>query len=284
MKTIVVTGTSSGIGFAVAKHALAEGAQVFGTVRTQADADRLSGELGPGYTALICDVRDDAAIARAAVAVRTALAGQRLGGLVNNAAAAIPGPLLLQPVEELRTQIETDLLGPMIVTKAFGPLLGADPALSGPPGRIVNMSSIGGKLRQPFISAYIASKHGIEGWTGTLRRGLKIYGIHVTAVGPGVVDTPIWDKVNSYFGRYDGTPYEDAFNTGVRIMVEAGKKHGMTADAVAETVWTALTAPHPKLRYAPASHPVLEQGVLMAMPQRVIDWGLGFIGLTRKRP
>jgi len=283
MITIVVTGTSSGIGLAIAKRGIERGARVFGTVRSEADAVRVSGELGPGYTALICDVRDDAAVARAADTVRAALDGQRLSGLVNNAAAALPGPLLLQPIEEIRTQIETDLLGPMIVTRAFGPLLGADPTLSGPPGRIVNMSSIGGKLRQPFISAYIASKHGIEGWTGTLRRELQIYGIHVAAVGPGLVDTPIWDKVNSFFGRYDGTPYEEAFNNGVRIIVEAGKKHGMTAEGVADTVWTALTEPHPKLRYAPASHPILEQGVLMAMPQRAIDWGLGFIGLRRKR-
>ncbi len=283
MQSFVVTGTSSGIGQAFARLATARGAKVFGSVRTQADADRLAGELGPNYIPLIFDVRDADAVGRAAQSVRGALSGQRLSGLVNNAGMAIPAPLLFQPLDEIRAQIETDLLSLFIVSKAFLPLLGADPALTGDPGRIVNMSSIGGKLRQPFATAYIASKHGIEGFTGALRRELQVFGIHVAAIGPGVVDTPIWDKVASQRGRYDGTPYEEPFNKGVDVMVEAGKKHGLKSEALAEVIWKALTDPHPRLRYAPASHPILEQGVLMAMPQRVIDWSLArFIGFKRK--
>ena len=280
----MITGTSSGIGHATAKLAVERGARVFGSVRTAADAGRLRTELGPSFTPLIFDVRDAEAVGRAAAEVRAALGGQRLTGLVNNVGIAIPGPLMLQPLEEIREQLDTDLLSLFIVSKAFGPLLGVDPSLSGAPGRIVNMSSIGGKLRQPFATAYIASKHGIEGFTGALRRELKVYGIHVTAVAPGVVDTPIWDKVQALLGRYDGTEYEESFNNGVKIMVAAGKDHGSKPEEIAETVWKALTDPHPRLRYAPASHPILEQGVLMALPQRAIDWGLGFIGLRRKQP
>jgi len=281
MVSLVVTGTSSGIGLAVARLATSRGARVFGTLRSEADAARVSAELGPAFTPLICDVRDAEAVGRSAATVRQSLGGQRLTGLVNNAAIAVPGPLLLQDWEEIRAQIETDLLAPFLVSKTFLPLLGADSALSGPPGRIVNMSSIGGKLRQPFATAYIASKHGIEGFTGALRRELQPFGIHVAAVAPGVVDTPIWDKVRARLGRFDGTAYEDSYNKGVRIMVAAGKDHGLKPEAVAEVVWKALTDPHPRLRYAPASHPILEQGVIMAMPQRVIDWSLGLIGLRR---
>jgi NAD(P)-dependent dehydrogenase (short-subunit alcohol dehydrogenase family) len=281
--SFVVTGTSSGIGYAFTRLACGRGAQIFGTVRGQGDADRLAGELGPNLHPLICDVRDENAVTIVAKQVRAALGGKRLAGLVNNAAMAIPGPLMLQPLEELRAQLETDLFGLFIVTKAFGPLLGTDPNLQGPPGRIVNMSSIGGKLRQPFATAYIASKHGVEGFTGALRRELKIYGIHVCAVAPGVADTPIWDKVQKLKGRYDGTPYEESFNNGIEIMVAAGKQHGISADAVAEVIWEALTSEHPKLRYRPASHPILEHGVLMALPKRVIDWSLGhLVGLRRK--
>ncbi len=283
--TFVVTGTSSGIGNAFARFATTRGAEVYGTVRKQSDADRLAVELGPRFHPLICDVRDESAVAAAAAKVRTALDGRRLSGLVNNAAMALPGPLMLQSLDELRAQVETDLFGLFIVTKAFGPLLGVDPALAGPPGRIVNMSSIGGKLRQPFATAYIASKHGVEGFTGALRRELKVYGIHVSAVAPGVADTPIWDKAQALKGRYDGTPYEEPFNKGVEVMVTAGKQHGISADRVAEVIWEALTSPHPKVRYRPASHPLLEHGILMALPQRAIDWGLArFIGLKRKAP
>jgi NAD(P)-dependent dehydrogenase (short-subunit alcohol dehydrogenase family) len=284
-RTFVVTGTSSGIGYAFARLATGRNVQVFGTVRSQDDAVRLAGELGPNFHPLICDVRDENAVAAAAEQVRAALGGRRLSGLVNNAAIAVPGPMMLQPLEELRAQIETDLLGLFIVTKAFGPLLGVDQGLEGPPGRIVNMSSIGGKLRQPFATAYIASKHGVEGFTGALRRELQVYGIHVSAVAPGVADTPIWDKAQALKGRYDGTAYEEPFNKGVTVMVEAGKQHGISADAVAEVIWQALTERHPKRRYRPASHPILEHGVLMALPKRAIDWGLArFIGLNRKAP
>ncbi|MDB5506670.1 MAG: oxidoreductase [Devosia sp.] len=283
--TFVVTGTSSGIGYAIARLATEHGAQVFGTVRSNADANRVAEDLGANFHPLICDVRDEIAVAVMAQRVRAALGGKRLSGLVNNAAVAVPGPVMLQPLDELRSQIETDLVGLFIVTKAFGPLLGVDPNLVGPPGRIVNMSSIGGKLRQPFAAAYIASKHGVEGFTGALRRELKIYGIHVSAVAPGVVDTPIWDKVQKLKGRYDDTPYEEPFNRGVAVMVVAGKQHGLSTAAVARVIWQALTEKHPKLRYRPASHPILEHGVLMALPQKVIDRGLGrFIGLNRKVP
>ncbi len=279
----VVTGTSSGIGYALSRLAIGNGAHIFGIVRSQDDAGRVTRELGPRFHGIVCDVRDERAIAVAAKQVRAALGSRRLSGLVNNAAIAIPGPLMLQPLEELRAQVETDLFALFIVTKAFGPLLGVDPSLAGEPGRIVNMSSIGGKLRQPFATAYIASKHGVEGFTGALRRELKVYGIHVCAVAPGVVDTPVWDKVAALKGRYDGTIYEEPFNKGVAVMVDAGKNHGSSPEAIAEVIWRALTEPRPKLRYRPASHPVLEHGVLMALPKRAIDWGLGrFIGLRRK--
>ena len=282
-QAFVVTGTSSGIGYALARLAVNNDAQVFGTVRSREDADRLVAELGSRFQPLICDVRDEDGVAAAAQTVRAALEGRRLAGLVNNAAVAMPGPFMLQPLAELRAQLETDLLGPFIVTKAFGPLLGVDPALTGPPGRIVNMSSIGGKLRQPFATGYIASKHGVEGFTGALRRELKVYGIHVSAVAPGVVDTPIWDKVQAFKGRYDGTPYEEPFNKGVETMVQAGKAHGATPDDISKVIWRALTEARPKFRYRPASHPILEHGVLMALPQRAIDWGLArFVGLNRK--
>jgi NAD(P)-dependent dehydrogenase (short-subunit alcohol dehydrogenase family) len=281
--TFMVTGTSSGIGHAFSKLAVGRGARVFGTVRNQEDAAQVADELGPRYCPLICDVRDEKAVADAAEQIRSLLDGKRLSGLVNNAAVAIPGPLMLQPLEELRAQLETDLVSLFIVTKALGPLLGVDPGLIGPPGRIVNMSSIGGKLRQPFATAYIASKHGVEGFTGALRRELQVYGIHVSAVAPGLVSTQVWDKVAKLKGRYDGTAYEEPFNKGIATMVEGGTRHGISPDAIAKVIWQAMTDPHPKLRYRPSNYPILEHGALMALPKRAIDWALARgIGLRRR--
>jgi NAD(P)-dependent dehydrogenase (short-subunit alcohol dehydrogenase family) len=269
--TLVVTGVSTGIGHATVRHAIDRGAQVFGSVRDPADAARLTAEFGPLFTPLVFDIRDEAAVASAAERVRTALGEATLAGLVNNAAQAIPGPVLFQPMSEIRAQIEIDLIGQIIVTRAFAPLLGADRARTGPPGRIVMVSSIGGTLGQPFLSGYIASKHGLEGFSETLRRELALFGIDVVIVGPAPVDTPIWDKGETYLGRYAGTPYADAFDRGVRLMVEQGRRHSLAPEAVAATIWTALTAEHPRARYAPSQHPILEQGLARLLPRRVLD-------------
>lgn len=282
MRSVVVTGVSSGIGHEAAKLALERGVRVFGSVRRQRDADRLSAEWGDAFTPLLFDVRDEPAIVEAAARVREALGGETLGGLVNNVGVAIPGPLLLQPISEVREQIDTNLLGAMMVTKAFGPLLGADRSLRGPAGRIVNVTSIGGKLGQPFGTAYIATKHGLEGFSDSLRRELMPFAIEVSVVAPGVVNTPLWDKVERRLGRFEGTIYGDIFDRGIRFMVGAGRQHGQDPEEVAEAVWRALTAKRPKPRYAPAEHPVLEQGLLRVAPRRLIDWTMARILRVRR--
>ena len=275
--SVVITGVSSGIGRETARHAIGRGARVFGTVRTQRDAAALSAELGEHFTPLLVEIRDEATVIAGAERVRAALAGHRLSGLVNNAAVAIPGPVLFQPLSEIREQIETDLIGTIVVTRAFAPLLGADRTLSGPPGRIVMVSSIGGQLGQPFLSGYIAAKHGIEGFSETLRRELQLFGIDVIIVGRAPVDTPIWDKGAAQIGRYADTPYGEAFDRGVSIMVEQGHRHSLAPARVAGTIWTALTARSPNARYAPAQHPVLEQGLSRLLPRRWLDRLFGLV-------
>jgi len=274
MRSVVITGTSSGIGLATAKLAVRNGARVFGSVRRAEDAARLEAELGERFVPLLFDVRDEAAVSAEAERVRTMLAGETLSGLVNNAGTGIAGPVLHQPAEEIREQIETNLLSLFWVTRAFAPLLGADRALKGPPGRIVNMSSIGGKIGQPFGAAYVASKHGIEGFAEALRREMALYDIKVVIMGPALVDTPIWDKLATAIGRYAQTDYAAAFDRGVGMMVDNGHRSGLPPERVAEAVWHALTTPHPRLRYSPARHPLIEQLGARGLPKRVLDWGM----------
>src|SRR3954447_16532599 len=170
MQSVVITGASTGIGWATARLLLDRGFRVFGSVRKQADADRLRGELGDNFTPLLFDVTDEAAVLAAAREVRTALNGEKLAGLVNNAGIAVAGPVLGLSADEFRRQMDVNVIGPIIATQAFGPLLGADPSLSGPPGRIVMISSVARKRGAPFTSAYAASKHAIEGFSESLRR------------------------------------------------------------------------------------------------------------------
>ncbi len=133
MRSVVITGTSSGIGWGTAKILIAHGFRVFGSVRKTSDAERLAAEFGERFVPLLFDVTDEAAVKAAAADVRSALAGQRLTGLVNNEGVAVAGPLLELPTEEFRRQIDINLIGVVITTKAFAPLIGTDPQLTGPP-------------------------------------------------------------------------------------------------------------------------------------------------------
>ena len=187
MRSVVVTGASTGIGWATAKLLLDKGFRVFGSVRKQADADRLKGEFGANFTPLIFDVTDEPAVLAAAREVRSALNGETLAGLVNNAGIAVAGPVLELAADEFRRQMDVNFIGPVIATQAFGPLLGSDPALKGPKGRIVMISSVSGKSGSPMTSAYAASKHAIEGLSESLRRELMLFGIDVIVVAPGAV-------------------------------------------------------------------------------------------------
>jgi NAD(P)-dependent dehydrogenase (short-subunit alcohol dehydrogenase family) len=205
MRSVVVTGTSTGIGWGTAKVLIARGFRVFGSVRKKVDAERLAAEFGPAFVPLVFDVTDEDAVGLAAARVGDVLAGEKLFGLVNNAGIAVAGPLLELPLGDFRQQIDTNLIGVVIATKAFGPLLGTDRTLKGPPGRIVNISSVGGKNAMPFLAPYAASKFALEGLSEGLRRELLAFGIDVIVVAPGAVATPIWAKAE----QVDVTPYLD---------------------------------------------------------------------------
>ena len=201
MHSVVVTGSSTGIGWGTAKVLIAHGFRVFGSVRKTADAERLAAEFGDRFVPLLFDVTDQAAVKAAAAQVRAALAGEKLAGLVNNAGVAVAGPLLELPIEEFRHQIDVNLTGVVIATQAFTPLVGTDRTLKGDPGRIVNISSVGGKNAVPFLAPYAASKFALEGLSESLRRELLPFGIDVIIVAPCAVATPIWNKARQSTSR-----------------------------------------------------------------------------------
>src|ERR1700679_3236501 len=151
MKSVVVTGSSTGIGWGAAKVLIEHGFRVFGSVRKEADGARLKKEFGDSFVPLLFDVTATAAVNAAAEQVAAALGGETLAGLVNNAGIAIAGPLLYLKIDELRHQLEVNVIGQLIVTQAFAPLLGADTTRKGEPGRIVMISSVGGKNANPFM-------------------------------------------------------------------------------------------------------------------------------------
>jgi NAD(P)-dependent dehydrogenase (short-subunit alcohol dehydrogenase family) len=224
-RSLVITGVSTGIGHAVAKSATAQGWQVFGSVRTEIDAERLTEEFGAAFTPLLFDVRDETALAAAAKAIHAALGSRTLHGLVNNAGIGFEGPVLHQPLDEFRAVIDTKVFGTLMDSRAFAPLLGADQTLTGKKGRIVNITSIAGKIGPPFAGAYGASKFALS---EVMRRELHLYGIGVVMVAPATVDTLIWNEPESAIGRYRTTDYDDAFDKGVRAIVDAGHRHSLS--------------------------------------------------------
>src|SRR6266436_4680728 len=248
MQSVVITGASTGIGWATAKLLLDRGFRVFGSVRKQADADRLKSEFGANFTPLVFDVTDEAAVLAAAREVRAALSGETLAGLVNNAGIALAGPVLEFSVDDFRRQMDVNVIGPIIATQAFGPLLGSDPSLKGPRGRIVMVSSVAGKNGNPLTSAYSASKHAIEGLSESLRRELMLFGIDVIIVAPGPVKTPIWAKAEEVdISRYKNSPFLPALER-IRKFVALLGESGLPAEKIGELVHHALTAPKPRVR------------------------------------
>lgn len=271
--SVVITGVSTGIGYATTKLFIANGIRVFGSVRTETDANRLSKELGDNFIPLIFDVTDNQAVQDAALKTREILNGNTLQGLINNAGIAVSGALLYLPISEFKKQLDTNLTGQLQVIQAFTPLLGADKTLKGNPGKIINISSVSGKNAFPFLSAYAVSKHGLEALSEGLRRELMIFGIDVIIVGPGMIRTPIWDKARNQTmpPELANSVYKESAKK-CKDFILAEEKNGLPAEDVAKLLLNILESPHPKVRYSPIPRKFISWIIPNLMPKRWLDW------------
>lgn len=242
----------------------------------------MSAAFKSGVTPLVFDVRDEEAISAAADIVRAALNGRTLAGLVNNAGIAVYGPMRYLSAADFQDQFDVNLFGVFKVTKAFLPMLGADPATQGKPGRIVMMSSVAGKVATPFLSPYCASKHALEGLSTSLRRELLPHGIDVIVVGPGVIATPIWDKADQTdMSRFENTEYGDVLKRMRRGFTNLGRE-GVPPSKVGQAIVNILTTARPKTRYAVAGG---IHWLARLLPARLVDRLIAKrLGLTVKAP
>ena len=245
--SVVITGASTGIGEACALQLHRLGFRVFAGVRNPEDGERLRAAASDRLVPLRIDVTDAASISAAVAEVSRTLGEKPLGGLVNNAGIAVAAPVEFLPLDALRQQLEVNVVGQVAVTQAFLPLLRQGR------GRIVNMSSVSGRIVSPFVGAYGASKFALEALTDALRVELRPWGIRVALVEPGVIKTPIWEKslaaaerllaemppeAHELYGRAI-----DALRTGVLGL------DGLPPERVANAVTHALTARRPRVRY-----------------------------------
>lgn len=271
MKTVVITGASTGIGRAAAEYFAKKGWQVFAGVRKEADGAALK-QANDRITPILLDVTKPDQVDAAVEMVREALGGQKLAGLVNNAGIANMGPLALQPLDQFEAHFKVNVFGLLRASQAFVPLLGIDESLAGAPGRIVNITSVGGRLAAPFLGAYTATKHAVESMTDSLRRELVIFGIDAIAIGPGSVKTPIWDKAEqaNSSNPYANSPWSDAIETFEEVMLEGGRT-GLDPEVIARTIEKALTARKPKARYAPVPDKLTNFTIPVLLPKRMVD-------------
>jgi len=275
MKYVVITGASTGIGYAAAQELIQHDYHVFGSVRKTSDAERLQQALGENFTPLLFDVTDIDAIDAAADQVETVIGTDNLVGLINNAGIAVAGPLMHLPLAELRQQFEVNLFGLLAVTQAFLPLLGASHDAAEPRGRIINISSVGGRIAYPFLGPYAASKHALEGLSDSLRRELLLYGIDVIVIEPGSVRTPIWDKAEQIdTEQYADTDYATMAIKMQKTMTDLGRQ-GLPPERISAVIRQALESPRPKPRYVIANNFFIGWLLPQWLPTRWFDGMLG---------
>jgi NAD(P)-dependent dehydrogenase (short-subunit alcohol dehydrogenase family) len=268
--TVLVTGASTGIGEATVLHLRELGFEPIAAVRKDEDAERLEGQ-GVRTT------RIDVTAADQIAAAREALGDEPLAGLVNNAGIAVAAPLEFLPIDRLRQQLEINLIGQVAVTQAFLP------ALRRARGRIVNVSSIGGRVGLPLVGAYAASKFGLEGLSDSLRRELRAQGVDVILIEPGGVKTPIWKKGEKLADEMigDEMPPEAEQRYGrliQRVRAETAKideERGIEPREVAAVIGTALTARRPRARYLVGRDAKLRAQMAKILPDRVMDRLIG---------
>lgn len=255
MALALITGASTGIGRASTLRLAAKGWTVLAGVRDPVAGERLLAEAAPPgrVIPLQLEVTDSVQIAQAVARVEqeSAQGGASLGGgldaLVNNAGIGIGGPLELVSREDLRRQFDVNVLAQVAVTQALLP------ALRRAHGRIVFVSSIGGRVAMAFTAPYAASKHAVEAFGDALRVELRTSNIQVALVEPGSVATPIWDKARADYEGVSIPPELQAEYGKVpaamsKVLADTARR-GVAPELVAETIERALTARRMKSRY-----------------------------------
>jgi NAD(P)-dependent dehydrogenase (short-subunit alcohol dehydrogenase family) len=276
----VVTGASSGIGETSARHLASLGFNVFAGVRNDADAERVA---GARIEPLKLDVTDQASVDAAAAQVAEATGNVGLAALVNNAGIAVAGPLEYVDIAAFERQMDVNVTGVLRATQAFLPLIRLAR------GRIVNISSIGGRVAIPLVGPYAASKFAVEGMSDSLRRELRPWGIHVALIEPGAVATPIWDKsLDESQAMMDEAPPEltERYGEVVEAITKESRKNatdGVPPQEVADAVAHAITADKPKTRYLVGRDAKMRGPMAKVMPDRVMDAAIGRALGQRKR-
>ncbi|MGE5282093.1 MAG: SDR family oxidoreductase [Chloroflexota bacterium] len=271
MKSVLVTGASTGIGYAAALRLDSDGWKVFAGVRREADSEALRKAGSERLEPLILDVTNSEQIAAAGARVGERVGSAGLDGLVNNAGIAIGGPIETLEIGDMRRQLETNVIGQVAVTKALLPMIRAAR------GRVVFVSSVNGRMSLPYLSPYSASKHAIEAIGDSLRGEMRPFGVKVSIIEPGAIETPMRDKGNAAASELKAAMspeqlrlYGEAID-GFTAAAKKGDERASPPAKVAEAIVHALTARRPRTRYLVGLDARGQAALRWLLPDRVGD-------------
>lgn len=269
MPRALVTGASKGIGRSIALNLDRQGWTVFAGVRRPEDGDALCKDGSNRLQPLILDITKADQIAQAAKTIAQAVGEAGLDALVNNAGIALAAPLEFIPIPVFREQIEVNLTGHLAVTQAMLPFVRKAK------GRIINISSIGGRIAGPMLGPYHASKFAIEGLSDSLRAELSPWDIKVVSIEPGAIATPIWETATAAADKLEagmpeqGRAYYSKQIARTRKGSAKAATEGIHPDRVAEVVDKALKTPNPRNRYTVGQDAWFVANVLLRLPERI---------------
>jgi NAD(P)-dependent dehydrogenase (short-subunit alcohol dehydrogenase family) len=266
MPSVLVTGAARGIGRSIAEHLANSGWDVIAGVRTQRDADAITGANPQRISAVYLDVTDAAQLEQLDAALPV-----RLDAVVNNAGIVVSGPMESLDSDDWRTQLEVNVIGQLAVTRAVLPRLRASR------GRVVFISSVNGQLSMPLIGAYAASKFALEAAAAAMRMELRPWGISVVVVEPAQTDTDLWRKADSIVEETEQalTPEHRALYarhiTGFKKSIPMSQRIAVAPEKVSAAVEQALTTRRPRARYVVGWGPKLQMALMTNLPTRVRD-------------
>ncbi len=271
MQSVFITGASSGIGLAATRELEWRGWQVFAGYLPGENLDALKSGASERLTLIPIDITQEADIEAALQIVMKAVGSGGLHGLVNNAGIGLSCPIETMPMVALRRTLEVNFLGHVAVTQAFLPLVRRVS------GRIVNTTSILGRVVTPFSGAYCASKFALEAFTDALRLELQPWNIHVAAIEPDIIRTPIWQKTITSLDEFAaelspeaeylyGRRYRAMRQSIIDIAAQA-----IPAERVAAAITHALTAQRPRTRYLVGNEARFAALARRLLPDRLFD-------------
>jgi short-subunit dehydrogenase len=272
MRTVLVTGVSTGIGKSITESLIQNKFHVIGSVRKEEDSIYLKKKYSKQFDTVIFDVRDEKAIKNAKDKINSILEKNNsyLCSIINNSGIALGGPVQYLDLEIFKKQFDVNFFGLISVTKIFLDLLiksNKYPLKN----KIINIGSISGKRSYPFVAPYTSSKFALEGFTDSLRRELMIHDIDVVLVQPGPIKTEIWNKVPDIEQNpFLNTEYGASIRKFASNYIKMGNK-GFRPDIIGNRIVKILQTNKPKTRYVITPNKLINYLIPGFLPDRWVD-------------